>query len=159
MTAGGARELDETHEDERVSELTVVEALERVISWRERDLLPDTRGLAADSRARLVFDHFFDMVGAGRAARIYDAVLVDIDHAPDWLLREDHGDLHTVEGSERVAATIADGGAFALWSDEPPRPEMLRSRRTLRARRRPCGCVIQPAYGQRVRCHAPARQR
>ena len=113
-------------EDDRVTELTVVEALEMVISWHERDLLPDTVGLAADQRVRLVNDDFFDVVRAGRADRTYDAVLVDIDHAPDWLLRDDHGDLYTVEGFARVAAMITDDGAFALWSDEPPEPEVVR---------------------------------
>ena len=113
-------------EDDRVTELTVVEALPMVISWHERDLLPDTVGLAADPRVRLVLDDFFDLVRTGRADRTYDAVLLDIDHAPDWLLRDDHGDLYTVEGFARVAAMIVDGGVFALWSDEPPEPEVVR---------------------------------
>ncbi len=113
-------------EDDRVTELTVVEALEIVHSWHERDLLPDTVGLAADSRVRLVLDDFFDVVRSGRADRTYDAVLVDIDHAPDWLLRDDHGDLYTVEGFARVGAMLADDGVFALWSDEPPEPEVVR---------------------------------
>ena len=113
-------------EDDRVAELTVIEALQMVISWHERDLMPDTRGLATDPRLRLVLDDFFDVVRAGRADRTYDAVLLDIDHAPDWLLRDDHGDLYTLEGFARVAAILADGGAFALWSDEPPEPEVVR---------------------------------
>ncbi|GAB3083861.1 spermidine synthase [Phycicoccus sp. Root563] len=113
-------------EDDRVAELTVIEALEAVISWHERDLFPDTRGLAADPRVRLVRDDFFDVVRTGRADRTYDAVLVDIDHAPDWLLRDDHGDLYTVEGFARVGAMLVDGGVFALWSDEPPEPEVVR---------------------------------
>ncbi len=75
---------------------------------------------------RFVCDDFFDVVRAGRADRTYDAVLLDIDHAPDWLLRDDHGDLYTGEGFTRVAAMIADDGAFALWSDEPPEPEVVR---------------------------------
>ena len=113
-------------EDDRVTELTVVEALEQVISWHQRDLLPDSAGMAADPRVRLVRDDFFDLVRTGRADRTYDAVLLDIDHAPDWLLRDDHGDLYTVEGLARVAAVLADDGAFALWSDEPPEPEVVR---------------------------------
>jgi spermidine synthase len=113
-------------EDDRVAELTVVEALEQVLSWHRRDLLPDTRGLAADPRVRLVRDDFFDLVRAGRADRTYDAVLVDIDHAPDWLLRQDHGDLYTAEGFARVGAMLTDAGVFALWSDEPPEPEVVR---------------------------------
>ncbi len=113
-------------EDERVAELTVIEALPMVISWHVRDLLPDTEGMAADPRVRLVPDDFFDVVRAGRADRTYDAVLVDIDHAPDWLLRDDHGDLYTVEGFARVGAMLTDDGVFALWSDEPPEPEVVR---------------------------------
>ena len=113
-------------EDPRVTELTVVEALPMVISWHQRDLLPDTVGLAADARVRLVLDDFFDLVRTGRADRRYDAVLLDIDHAPDWLLRDDHGDLYTVEGLAKVAAMVVDGGVFALWSDEPPEPEVVR---------------------------------
>jgi len=113
-------------EDDRVAELTVVEALEAVISWHDRDLLPDTVGLAADSRVRLVRDDFFDLVRTGRADRTYDAVLVDIDHAPDWLLRDDHGDLYTVEGFARVGAMLTPDGVFALWSDEPPEAEVVR---------------------------------
>jgi spermidine synthase len=113
-------------EDPRVTELTVVEALPMVISWHQRDLLPDTVGLAADARVRLVLDDFFDLVRTGRAERRYDAVLLDIDHAPDWLLRDDHGDLYTVEGLAKVAAMVVDGGVFALWSDEPPEPEVVR---------------------------------
>ena len=113
-------------QDDRVTELTVIEALQIVISWHERDLIPDTQGLASDARVRLVRDDFFDVVRAGRADRTYDAVLLDIDHAPDWLLRDDHGDLYTVEGFARVAAMLADDGAFALWSDEPPEPEVVR---------------------------------
>jgi spermidine synthase len=113
-------------EDDRVAELTVVEALELVISWHQRDLFPDTEGLAADPRVRLVRDDFFDLVRPGRADRTYDAVLLDIDHAPDWLLRDDHGDLYTVEGLARVAAMVTDAGASALWSHEPPEPEVVR---------------------------------
>ncbi len=113
-------------EDDRVTELTVIEALQAVISWHERDLFPDTEGLASNPRVRLVHDDFFDTVRSGRADRTYDAVLLDIDHAPDWLLRDDHGDFYTEEGLARVAAMLTDDGVFALWSDEPPDPEVLR---------------------------------
>ncbi len=112
--------------DDRVTELTVIEALQIVISWHDRDLIPDTQGLSSDPRVRLVCDDFFALVRGGRADRTYDAVLLDIDHAPDWLLRDDHGDLYTAPGFARVAAMLADDGAFALWSDEPPEPEVVR---------------------------------
>lgn len=43
----------------RITSLTVIEYSEAVIDWHERDLLPDTTGLAADSRVTLVCADFF----------------------------------------------------------------------------------------------------
>ncbi len=110
--------------DARVEQVTVVEAIQRVIDWHRDDLFPDTRGLAHDPRTRLVCADFFELVRAGRHRDAYDAVLIDIDHAPDRLLRPDHGDLYTRDGLEAVAALVAPGGVLALWSDEPPEPEV-----------------------------------
>ena len=106
--------------DPRVEQVTVVEAVERVITWHQHDLFPDTRGLAADPRTHLVRADFFELVRAGRHEHTYDAVLIDIDHAPDRLLRADHSDLYTPDGLGAVAALVAPDGVLALWSDEPP---------------------------------------
>ncbi len=112
-------------EDPRVADLTVVEALEPVLSWHRRGLFDDTRGLAADPRTRFVRDDFFDLVRSGRTPMAVDALLLDIDHAPDWPLRSDHGDFYTESGLRAAAAMIAPAGAFALWSDEPPEPAFV----------------------------------
>ena len=112
-------------QDPRVGRLTVVEALAPVISWHERDLFEDTRGLAADPRTTLVRDDFFDLVRSGRGEGRYDAVLLDIDHAPDWLLRSDHADFYTADGQRRAAAMLRPGGVLAVWSDEAPEQRMV----------------------------------
>ncbi len=112
-------------EDPRVAEVVVVEALAPVIDWHRRDLFDDTRGLAADPRVELVEDDFFDLVRSGRTTRRYDALLVDIDHAPDWLLRSDHGDFYTEAGLRAAGAMLGPGGALSLWSDEPPEPAFV----------------------------------
>ena len=52
-------------QDTRTRSLTVVDALPQVIGWHQRDLLPDTRGLAADPRTRLVEGDFFALARAG----------------------------------------------------------------------------------------------
>jgi spermidine synthase len=119
-TAGAA--LD----DPRVRSLTVVEALGEVISWHERDLLPDTAGLASDPRVRLVQGDFFAMVGAdhgldpGTPGRRFDAVLLDIDHTPRHVLHPSHAAFYTEEGLRRLAGHLHPYGVFALWSDDPP---------------------------------------
>lgn len=108
--------------DPRVAELIVVEALEQVIDWHRRELFEDTRGLATDPRVRLVRDDFFELVRSGRSERPYDALLVDIDHAPDWLLRSDHGDFYTEAGLRCAGGMLVPDGVLSLWSDEAPEP-------------------------------------
>jgi spermidine synthase len=46
----------------RVRAVTVVEAIEPVIDWHRRGLLPDTVELAHDARCQLVHDDFFALV-------------------------------------------------------------------------------------------------
>jgi len=111
--------------DPRVDDLLVVEALDRVIGWHQGQLFADTQGLANDPRTRLVCDDFFDLVGTGRWQQEVDALMVDLDHAPDRVLRDDHADFYTVDGQASVAAMLNDAGALALWSDEPPDAEVI----------------------------------
>jgi spermidine synthase len=113
-------------EDPRVASVTVVEALTEVIEWHERELLPDTAGLASDPRARLVQGDFFAMTrsGAGFDPRAPDrrfhAILVDIDHTPRHVLHPSHADFYTPTGLRNLARHLHPGGVFALWSDDPP---------------------------------------
>jgi spermidine synthase len=111
----------------RVGSLIVVDALAEVIEWHQGGLIPVGRELAADPRCRLVHGDFFTMATSpdGRldpdaGGRRFDAVLVDIDHAPDNLLHPSHAVLYTPAGLRRLAAQLRPGGVFALWSNDPP---------------------------------------
>jgi spermidine synthase len=110
----------------RVRALTVIEYSEAVLDWHERDLLPDTAGLAADGRVRLVQADFFaaamDAVGfdPNSPGRTYDAILLDIDHSPRHLLHNPHAGFYTHDGLQATAAKLTEGGTFAMWSDDPP---------------------------------------
>ncbi len=127
-------------EDPRVRSLVVVEALDEVIAWHERELLPDVVGLASDPRTRLVHGDFFALAGgaadAGRArsepgfdpdtpARSFDAILLDIDHSPRHVLDPSHTAFYTAGGLARLARQLRPGGVFALWSDDPPDDDFL----------------------------------
>lgn len=117
-------------EDDRVASLTVVETLAEVIAWHVDGLLPGGRELAGDPRTRLLHGDFFalarDAAGLDPDApgRLFDAVLVDIDHTPEHLLHPSHGDLYSPAGLLRVARSIRPGGVFGLWSDDPPHPRV-----------------------------------
>lgn len=113
-------------EHENVRSLVVVEMLEPVIDWHERDLLPLDPPLAADARCRFVCGDFFALAaspgGFDPAApkRLFHAVLIDIDHAPDRLLDRRSGSFYSPQGLAGLADHLHPGGVMGLWSDDRP---------------------------------------
>lgn len=112
-------------DDARVRSLHVVEALDAVIDWHQRHLVPLGAGLADDSRCHFVHGDFFALVAAGapltsRGPGPVDAVLVDIDHTPSHVLDPGHAPFYEPAGLGRMVQYLRPGGVFALWSDDPP---------------------------------------
>lgn len=110
---------------ERVSDVTVVEALEPVIAWHRQHLIPLGEHLTTDDRCRLVHGDFFAMVAGNgfdpaRPGATADAVLVDIDHSPRHLLADGSASFYQSEGTQALSALIRPGGVYALWSNDPP---------------------------------------
>jgi len=118
-------------DDERVTSLLVVEALEEVISWHERRLLPDVVGLSTDRRTRLQRGDFFAMAESATGfdpttpQRRFHAILLDVDHTPRRVLHPSHADFYSPAGLRSLARHLLPGGVFALWSDGPPDPDFL----------------------------------
>ncbi len=117
-------------EDLRVGELLVVELLEPVIDWHERGLVPVAPALTSDSRCRFVQGDFFAMShGDGydpsHAGRLFDAVLLDIDHSPTHVLDDGSAGFYGTEGMRAVASHLRPGGVYAMWSNDPPESEYL----------------------------------
>jgi spermidine synthase len=110
-----------------VRSLVVVEALEPVIGWHQRGLVPLGAELTADPRCRFVHADFF--AAAADPGRGFDpqtpgtrwhAVLLDIDHSPRNLLDERNATFYQPAGLRALAAQLHPGGVFAMWSDDPP---------------------------------------
>jgi spermidine synthase len=113
-------------EADSVRSLTVVEALGEVIRWHEQELLPDSAGLAADPRTRLLHGDFFDLRatgGLGPQPKQFHAILVDIDHSPRHHLHPSHAAFYAPSGLHALTEHLHQGGVFALWSDDPPDAE------------------------------------
>ncbi|MDB6154999.1 MAG: hypothetical protein JWL90_3452 [Chthoniobacteraceae bacterium] len=114
-----------------VRSLLVVEALEAVIEWHERGLVPLGFQLTADSRCRFVHGDFFKLADPDigfdpeAPARKFHAVLLDIDHSPRNLLHARHGAFYHPESLRRLSLQLHEKGVFALWSDDPPDTEFL----------------------------------
>ncbi len=124
-------------ESPRVRRLHVVEAVEAVLDWQRRGLLPGADALTGDPRTTFVLADFFALVdGAGfgsgepgdseaDAPARWHAILLDIDHTPEHLLDEGHAAFYRVDGLRRLAGWLHPGGVFALWSDAAPDPVFL----------------------------------
>ena len=106
-----------------VARLDVVEFLAPVIEWHARGLLPMGTRLADDPRCRLVEGDFFAMAaGDGfdpdAPGHRYDAILADIDHAPDHLLDPRSDSFYHPDGLRALVRFLKPGGVFGLWSNE-----------------------------------------
>jgi len=116
---------------EAVRELIVIDALEAVIGWHRRGLVPLGPKLTGDSRCRLVHGDFFALASSEsgfdpeREGREFHAVLLDIDHSPRNLLHQRHGGFYEPTGLRSLARHLHPRGVFALWSDDPPDAEFL----------------------------------
>ncbi|MEX0991434.1 MAG: spermidine synthase [Actinomycetota bacterium] len=110
--------------ERRVRALAVVEALPEVIGWHEQGLLPMSERLTSDPRCTFVVGDFFAMISSqvrfGETGDAHDAILVDIDHSPRHHLHARHASFYEVAGQRRLAQRLAQGGVYALWSDDPP---------------------------------------
>lgn len=116
----------------QVGSLLVVELLDAVADWHEAGLVPLDPPLSADPRCRVLRDDFFALAqsenGFDESApgRQYHAILIDIDHTPDWLLDARSGHFYSKDGLKQLRHHLKPGGVMGLWSDVVPDDEFLR---------------------------------
>ncbi len=114
-------------EDERIEELLVVDALDTVIGWHEKEQVPLGKVLNADPRNRYVHGSFFELAtdpskgfDPKQAARKFDAILLDIDHSPTEFLNPANASFYSTEKLALMAEQLTDKGVFAMWSQNLP---------------------------------------
>lgn len=106
--------------------LLVVEYLDAVIDWHRDGLIPLGARLAADPRCRLRAADFFACAAsaagfdAAHPGRRFDAILLDIDHAPGAWLSPAHAPFYRPAGLRACGRHLTPGGVFGLWSNEAP---------------------------------------
>lgn len=117
-----------------VQSVVVIEALEEVIEWHRKGLVPLGDELTADPRCRLTHGDFFALampLGGGFDAcepgRRFHAVLLDIDHSPRQVLRPENRAFYEPERLHHLGSRLHPGGSFAVWSNDPPDAEFQRA--------------------------------
>ena len=142
-------------EHEAVKSLVIVEALEAIIDWHDKGVLPLGPALTADPRSKFVLGDFFALAASKEGfdpdapARRFDAILVDIDHSPDLLLDPRNAAFYQPAGLQTLASHLLPGGLFGLWSNELP-DEAFTQRLTT---------IFAEARAERVTFHNPLQNR
>jgi spermidine synthase len=111
-------------ENERVRQLLVIDLFQEVIDWHRNKLVPMGRILAEDKRCEMRQGNFFELARTGFDVfdnkRMFDAVLLDIDHSPEQFLDEKNKVFYSTEGLNSLRRQIKETGVFALWSNDAP---------------------------------------
>lgn len=142
-------------EHKAVRSLVIVEALDAVIDWHEKGVLPLGQALTADPRSKFVLGDFFALAASKEGfdpdapARRFHAILVDIDHSPDFFLDPQNADFYQPLGLRRLADHLHAGGVFGLWSNDLP-DESFTAR---------LAGVFAAARAERVTFHNPLQNR
>jgi len=117
--------------------LQVVDVMEPVISWHQKELVPLGATLNKDERCTLVHADFFDVATNAKldfngqdidpvsGVKKVHAILLDIDHSPSYWLNPGNCIFYTEQGLKDMSKKLHSGGIFALWSDEPPAQDFM----------------------------------
>ncbi|MEH3033502.1 MAG: hypothetical protein PGN07_05560 [Aeromicrobium erythreum] len=84
------------------------------------------RAVLDDPRCTVVVGDVLAVVDAQPAASL-DAVLLDVDNGPDFLVHEANAGVYATDGISRCARVLRPGGHLAIWSmaDSAPLRERL----------------------------------
>jgi spermidine synthase len=106
--------LDEALRDARVAEVVVCEVEAAVVEWAGSHL----RGVCGhgidDPRVRLVVADLRDALAT--LAGPFDAICLDIDNGPGWLVHPGNAAVYAGAGLERLGRLLAPGGRLAVWA-------------------------------------------
>jgi spermidine synthase len=102
-------------EDQRVARVDVVEIEPLVVRWHREYFAPLVGQPLNDARTRLIEADLSDL---SLSPETYDALLLDTDNGPGWLVREENHEFYEVPGITRFLRALSARGLLAFWSAE-----------------------------------------
>jgi spermidine synthase len=99
---------------DRLGAIDVVEISPSIIGWHTSYLEHIAGAARSDPRVRVIEADILEWLG--RPGDPYDAICLDTDNGPNWLVHEDNADLYARRGLELVAARLRPNGVLAVWS-------------------------------------------
>ena len=114
--------------DNGAARVDVVELAAPLVEWARNGVTDRLGRVASDPRVTLHDGDIADWIGADQGPR--DAVLLDVDNGPGFLLHDRNRRLYRADHLAAVRAMLAPGGVLVVWC-EAPSPGLLATLRTL----------------------------
>lgn len=101
--------------------IVVVELSADLVAWARRGLSPELATIAASDRVRLVQADIADMLARPSARTAvpspmpWDAILLDVDNGPDFLIHDHNDALYRAPALSQAAGLLAPQGLVAIW--------------------------------------------
>lgn len=105
----------ETLRCERVTRVEVVELLPQVIDWLARGLVPLSPELRNEPRMVARQGDIYRRL-ADSPDKLFDLILIDVDHSPEERLGEENAAFYTRQGLLAARQHLAEEGVLAVWS-------------------------------------------
>jgi spermidine synthase len=104
--------------DPRVERVDVVEIEPELVSWLRSGLVPAAVPVLADPRVHVEVANIRDVL-ADAEASAYDAILLDVDNGPDFLVHDQNAAVYSRAALADAVAALRPSGMLAVWSAAP----------------------------------------
>lgn len=119
-TAAEILTADRSTGSRSVDRLDVVEIESCLIEWARAGLTPTLTAVATDPRAHLyAADVRAVLAGLEGPQGPWDAIVLDVDNGPDFLIHAANQALYTTASLQAAYAQLAPGGTLAIWCQGP----------------------------------------
>ena len=102
-------------DDQRVERVDVVEIESLLVEWLRADLVPGAAAVVDDERVHVTIGDVVATLAAAEPAS-YDAVLLDVDNGPDFLVHEANAAVYQDAALASAARVLVPGAMLAVWS-------------------------------------------
>ena len=102
----------------RPATVEVAEFMPEIVEWNRTFLVEHNGPLLEDERTKIYQGDMFDCLNGG-AKSIYDAILIDIDDAPDFVVTKANTRLYTQGFLTTIRQALKPRGCVAYWLAEP----------------------------------------
>lgn len=109
----------------RVESVTVVEIEPLLVRWLRDGVAPSPAGMWDDGRLDVRVGDVAEALVSHPERRL-DAVLLDVDNGPEFLVHDTNAPVYGVGGLSTAARAVRDGGVVAVWSSHRS-PELARA--------------------------------